>query len=87
LYESGLIGLYFFVLSFAEPVRKLTAHLSPAVRRRFLFLTLLLVGVFLSHRSSVPFIFLGLFIVVMQRKNAQRVEQQVVVPRGAVSIA
>ncbi|MFC4313376.1 hypothetical protein ACFPN2_30145 [Steroidobacter flavus] len=87
LYESGVIGLYFFVMSFAAPVRKLTEHLTPDVRRRFLFLILMLVGVFLSHRSSVPFIYLGVFIVVMQRKNAQIMEQRVTVPNGAVSVA
>jgi hypothetical protein len=87
LYESGVIGLYFLVMSFAAPVRRLTAGLPPDVRRRFLFLTLMLVGVFLSHRSSVPYIFLGIFMVVMQRINARALTEPATAPIGAVGAA
>jgi hypothetical protein len=71
LYETGIVGLYFTVMTFAFPVRALMTHLSPAMRRKFLFLTLLLVGVSLAHRSATPFIFLGVFVAVMCRDSAR----------------
>jgi hypothetical protein len=71
LYETGLVGLYFIIMTFAFPVRALTTHLPAATRRKFLLLMLLLLGVFLAHRSATPFIFLGIFIVVMWQDRAR----------------
>ncbi|MFZ5589831.1 MAG: hypothetical protein ACOY4M_09395 [Pseudomonadota bacterium] len=76
LYESGVVGLYFLVMSFVYPVRILTVHLPPKVAKRFLLFTLVLVGAFLAHRSATPFIYLGIFMLVMQRSRAPSGQQE-----------
>ena len=67
LYESGLIGMVFLVRTFVDPVKHLTRSLSKERRHEFLLLTLLLLGCFLGHRSSAPFILLGVLIAVFRR--------------------
>lgn len=70
LYECGIVGTLLFVLAFIYPVRFVTSSLSAKVRRRFLIFTCLLIGLFLAHRSTTPFIYLGIFLVVMRTTAA-----------------
>lgn len=66
VYEVGLVGTGFFLLSFIRPIAHLTNRLRAADRRRFLFFTLLLLGVVLANRSSASFIYLGLCLAVFR---------------------
>lgn len=66
VFETGLIGAYFFIMSFAYPVTYLTKHLPANKRRGFILLTLLLLGCFLAHRSAASFIYLGIFIAAFR---------------------
>ncbi len=71
LYESGIVGTFFFVRAFTQPVKRLTRYLSPTSRHRFVLLTLLLLGCFFGHRSVTPFIYLGACIAVFRRMETQ----------------
>ena len=62
LFESGIVGTFFFLMSFLYPIEQLTKHIAARERRRFMILTLLLIGCFLGHRSAAPFIYLGIFL-------------------------
>jgi len=62
VFESGLIGIYLFIMSFAYPVKYLTKHIPKNKQHEFMLLTLLLIGCFLAHRSAASFIYLGIFI-------------------------
>jgi len=62
LYESGLIGMLFFILAFTHPVKYLTKGLNYKDRQRFITSMLLLVGCLFGVRSAIPYIYLGIFI-------------------------
>ena len=67
IFESGIAGLLLFIFAFVYPVRLLTKKISKKIRKRFIIILLLLIGGFLGHRSSALFIYLGIFILVMQK--------------------
>jgi hypothetical protein len=62
VFESGMIGTYFFIMSFFYPVKYLTKHIPRNKQHEFILLTLILLGCILSHRSAASFIYLGIFI-------------------------
>jgi hypothetical protein len=66
LYETGLVGTLLFILTFVTPVRVMTRAMPLETRRQFIILTFLLVGCSLADRSSVPFIYLGMFAVALR---------------------
>ena len=65
LYEVGIVGTAFLVVAFVYPVKVVTSREAPPVRRRFLIFTCLLVGLFLAHRSTASFIYLGIFLATL----------------------
>lgn len=65
IYECGLIGTALLILAFTSPARRFMSVVEPAARRGFLIISYLLVGLFLSHRNTTPFIYLGMTLVVM----------------------
>lgn len=66
IFESGVIGMLFLILSFAFPVKYLTKHISKNKQHEFILLTLLLLGCFFGHRSAASFIYLGIFIATFR---------------------
>jgi hypothetical protein len=64
LFENGIIGTFFFIMSFISPVKRLTRHIGANDRFRFIILTWLLIGCFMGIRSSALFIYLGIFFAV-----------------------
>ncbi len=62
LYESGLIGMLFFVLAFTYPVKYLSKGINDKTQHQFIIYTLLLVGCMFGVRSLVAYIYLGIFI-------------------------
>lgn len=64
LFESGIIGTFFFISSFVYPVKLLTRQMAEKDRFVFIALIWLLIGCFMGVRSSALFIFLGIFIAV-----------------------
>lgn len=61
LYESGVLGTFFLIMSFAYPVKAATRRMPTADQRVFMLLMLLLVGTFLGYRTAAPFVYLGMF--------------------------
>lgn len=66
IFESGLLGLYFFIISFTGPVKRLIKHLPVKQQRDFLLLMFLLLGCFFGHRSAAAFIYLGILFAVFR---------------------
>ncbi len=64
LFESGIVGTLFFILSFISPVKQLTRHIAIKDRFTFIMLTWLLIGCFMGIRSAAPFIYLGIFLAL-----------------------
>ncbi len=64
LFESGIVGTFFFIMSFLYPVKQLTKHIATRDSHTFIITTLLLVGCLMGHRSAAPFIYLGIFLAV-----------------------
>lgn len=62
LYESGLIGMLFFILAFIYPVKYLSKGINDKTQHQFIIYTLLLVGCMFGVRSVVAYIYLGIFI-------------------------
>ena len=62
VFESGVIGTGFFIMSFTHPIRRLTKHLPTIKQHEFMLLMLLLLGCLFGHRSTTIFIYLGVFI-------------------------
>ena len=67
LYECGIAGTVLIIVAFIYPVRMVTSKLHAKLQRRFLIFTCLLIGLFLAHRSTTPFIYLGIFLAVLGR--------------------
>lgn len=59
-YENGFIGLTLFILAFIKPIKNF--NLNHKLINKFIFMMLFILGCFLAHRSSTPYIFLGLLI-------------------------
>jgi hypothetical protein len=76
LYESGCIGFWFFMLAFFDPINRFIKNIPPNKRQAFIVVTLLLIGCFLSHRSSAPYIYLGIFLAVFRFKFVRPIETQ-----------
>jgi len=62
LFESGVVGTFFLIMSFFYPVKQLTKYIIIKDRFIFITLTLLLIGCFMGHRNAAPFIYLGTFL-------------------------
>jgi len=70
LYANGIIGTYLLVMAFTVPIKKMIV--SKPVKLKLTLFMLILVGCFLGHRSSVPFIFLGATLAVLELKMLQQ---------------
>ena len=69
-YSSGIIGSVIYVMAFYLPVYKISKIYKSKV---FIYLTLLILGASLGHRSVVIFIFLGAFLAIFkQLSNNQK---------------
>lgn len=66
VYESGLVGLFLFVMAFVHPVSHLTRHAAPRLRRNVMIFMLLAVGVCLGVRNSMVFVLLGSIIAAVR---------------------
>jgi hypothetical protein len=66
LYESGILGTFVFVMAFVHPVRTSTKYLPKSKQREFMLVMMLLLGGFFGHRSSAPFIYLGMFAAMFR---------------------
>jgi hypothetical protein len=65
-YESGFIGLFLFTIFFLYPIKKIF-H-SKQLVKKYTLIMLVIVGLFLGHRTAIPYIFLGVLIAVVNQK-------------------
>ncbi len=72
LFETGLFGTWLYIMVFVGPVRDATAKMAAPVKRQFMMLVLLLVACTLADRSSVPFVYLGLFAGALRVWGAEK---------------
>jgi hypothetical protein len=66
-YETGIIGIYLFIYAFLNPIKKI--KLLKYEYLKLAMLTLLMLGMFLSHRSVAPFLFLGIVLTIFNVKE------------------
>lgn len=57
LYENGIIGTFFLILAFLNPIRLFPLPLH--IRNKWLVYMIFILGAFFAHRTANPFIFLG----------------------------
>jgi len=70
IFESGIIGLFIFILVFLKPLKQIDAS-----KRELLILKtamLLMLGLFFGHRSPELFIFFGIVLAVYKVKSQSR---------------
>lgn len=65
LYETGIIGLGLYIVTFFKQAKIHTAMLSESKRKFFMYTMLLLIGLSLAHRSTTIFIYTGILITTM----------------------
>ena len=70
IYESGVLGLGFFILGFVLPVQYVTRHHHPRIRHRFIMLSLLVMGCCLGYRTTAIFIYLGAVVALFRAGRA-----------------
>jgi hypothetical protein len=72
LYECGIVGTAIFLKSFIYPIKRMTFLLPKSVKQNFLILTIVLLGLNLSHRSTTMFIYLGIFIATFVIMHSEK---------------
>lgn len=69
LYDSGIIGLFLYLLGFIYPIMKASTVFR--MQKTFIFLSLLLVGSSLGHRSTLILIYLGIVMLIFTLRKKQ----------------
>ena len=66
LYETGVVGTLLFISVFLTPIKKM--YMNNIIHSKLIIFMLLMLGVYFAHRSSIPYIFLGITLVVLKNK-------------------
>jgi hypothetical protein len=66
LYETGIIGLILYIMTFFKQAKIHTNFLPNSKRKFFIYTMLLLIGLSLAHRSTTIFIYTGILITTMR---------------------
>ena len=66
LYETGVIGTLLFISVFLTPIKKM--YMNSIIHSKLIILMLLMLGMYFAHRSAIPYIFLGIALVVLKNK-------------------
>ena len=64
LYDNGVIGSLLFLWIFLSPMKLIGSY-----RKEITITMLFILGAFLAHRSSIPYIYLGILLSVVRQKN------------------
>ena len=67
LYETGIIGTLLFIAVFLTPIKKM--YMNNNINSKLIIFMLLMLGMYFAHRSAIPYIFLGIAIVVLKNKS------------------
>ena len=66
LYETGVIGTLLFIAVFLTPIKKM--YMNNNINSKLIIFMLLMLGMYFAHRSAIPYIFLGMVLVVLNNK-------------------
>ena len=66
LYETGVIGTLLFISVFLTPIKKICKN--DIIHSKLTIFMLLMLGMYFAHRSAIPYIFLGITLVVLKNK-------------------
>jgi hypothetical protein len=66
LYETGILGLWLYIVTFFKQAKIHTFFLSDSKQKFFIYTMLMLIGLSLSHRSTTIFIYTGILITTME---------------------
>ena len=67
LYETGIIGTLLFISVFLTPIKKM--YMNNNINSKLIIFMLLMLGMYFAHRSAIPYIFLGIALVVLKNKS------------------
>ena len=67
LYETGIIGTLLFIAVFLTPIK--TMYMNNNINSKLIIFMLLMLGMYFAHRSAIPYIFLGIALVVLNNKS------------------
>ena len=67
LYETGVIGTLLFIAVFLTPIKKM--YMNNIIHSKLIIFMLLMLGMYFAHRSAIPYIFLGMTLVVLKNKS------------------
>ena len=67
LYETGVVGTLLFIGAFLTPIK--TMYININVNSKLILFMLLMLGMYFAHRSAIPYIFLGMVLVVLNNKS------------------
>ena len=67
LYETGVIGTLLFIAVFLTPIKKM--YMNNIIHSNLIIFMLLMLGMYFAHRSAIPYIFLGMTLVVLKNKS------------------
>ena len=66
LYETGVIGTLLFVAAFLGPIKKM--YINNIIYSKLILFMLLMLGMYFAHKSAIPYIFLGVVLVLLKNK-------------------
>ena len=69
LYETGVIGTLLFISVFLTPIKKMC--INSVIQSKLIVFMLLMLGMYFAHRSAIPYIFLGVALVVLRSKSME----------------
>jgi len=67
IYETGVIGTLLFIAAFLTPIKKM--FMNHNINSKLIIFMLLMLGIYFAHRSAIPYIFLGMALVVLNNKS------------------
>ena len=67
IYETGVIGTLLFIAAFLAPIKKM--FMNHNINSKLIIFMLLMLGMYFAHRSAIPYIFLGMVLVVLNNKS------------------
>jgi len=67
IYETGVIGTLLFIAAFLAPIKKM--FINHNIFSKLIIFMLLILGMYFAHRSAIPYIFLGMVLVVLKNKS------------------
>ena len=67
-FDTGIMGVIIFIAVFSHPFKIFLKYTSSKTVYKIFFWMLIILGSYFAHRSATPFIFLGIVLVVFEKK-------------------